>query len=219
MFYINTTIFIITIINIIIILQMKQPIYYMHKIDGEVLKKYSVNNSSFLVNFNKTLRQPNYTFNKISRGKRCANSRFVIDRELNTYSVQSMPYAGDKKFDRGHLTPAGDLNYNCHTFVMSNISPQLPCFNQGIWRLLEEHIRSSYQDYYVITVPEYEFTAQFNTTTPQGEQIWIPRGFYKIVVRDDKIFYKIYLEHFTTCGHDFRSVGNFNRLPYFIEAK
>jgi endonuclease G len=49
-------------------------------------------------------------------------------------------------FDRGHLAPAGDMKWSetamDESFLMSNISPQKPAFNRGIWKKLEEKIRS-----------------------------------------------------------------------------
>ena len=50
-------------------------------------------------------------------------------------------------FDRGHLVPAADMlwssNAMAESFFMSNISPQRPKFNQGIWKRLEEWVRDT----------------------------------------------------------------------------
>ncbi|MCT4560054.1 MAG: DNA/RNA non-specific endonuclease [Crocinitomicaceae bacterium] len=47
--------------------------------------------------------------------------------------------------DRGHLAPAGDMKWSetamKESFYFSNISPQNPKFNRGIWRQLEEKVR------------------------------------------------------------------------------
>jgi endonuclease G, mitochondrial len=48
-------------------------------------------------------------------------------------------------FDRGHLAPAGDMAWNntamTESFYFSNMSPQVPSFNRGIWKKLEEKVR------------------------------------------------------------------------------
>jgi endonuclease G len=48
-------------------------------------------------------------------------------------------------FDRGHLVPAADMTENrkvmSETFFMSNMTPQRPGFNRGIWSSLERLVR------------------------------------------------------------------------------
>ena len=48
-------------------------------------------------------------------------------------------------YDRGHLAPAGDMKWSekamSESFLLSNITPQHPDFNRGIWRDLEELVR------------------------------------------------------------------------------
>ena len=63
-------------------------------------------------------------------------------------------------YDRGHLAPAGDFKFSqrmmTETFFMSNITPQAPQFNRGIWKHLEEQVRAwALRDggLYVITGP------------------------------------------------------------------
>jgi endonuclease G, mitochondrial len=63
-------------------------------------------------------------------------------------------------YDRGHLAPAGDFKFSqqmmTETFFMSNITPQAPQFNRGIWKALEEQVRAwAFRDggLYVVTGP------------------------------------------------------------------
>lgn len=48
-------------------------------------------------------------------------------------------------YDRGHLCPAAAMAFKQkamdQTFYMTNMSPQLPGFNRGIWKRLEAHVR------------------------------------------------------------------------------
>lgn len=61
-------------------------------------------------------------------------------------------------FDRGHLLPSADRcgssQENRATFLLSNISPQCPELNRGVWRLLEEQVRRwtfLYDTLYIVT--------------------------------------------------------------------
>jgi endonuclease G len=61
-------------------------------------------------------------------------------------------------YDRGHLCPAEDMRWNEKAendcFYMSNISPQVPAFNRGIWERLENLVRKWAIDFdseYVVT--------------------------------------------------------------------
>ena len=88
-------------------------------------------------------------------------------------------------YDRGHLAPAADMAFSAasmsESFFMSNMSPQAPSFNRGIWRTLEARVRAwaaEYQHIYVVTGP---------ILSTQGETIGenkvsVPAFFYKVVL-------------------------------------
>lgn len=104
---------------------------------------------------------------------------------------------GDYKYsgyDRGHLAPAADMAYSTETmsqsFLMSNMSPQAPGFNRGIWKNLEAQVRTwaeKYNPLYVVTgpvleekvypvigenqvvVPEYYYKVLYTPETPEGK--------------------------------------------------
>ena len=48
-------------------------------------------------------------------------------------------------YDRGHMAPAGDMKWSAkamrESFYLSNICPQKPGLNRGIWKDLEEQAR------------------------------------------------------------------------------
>jgi len=48
-------------------------------------------------------------------------------------------------YDRGHLAPAGDastIDGMIQSFYLSNMVPQMPANNRGIWKSVEMHVRS-----------------------------------------------------------------------------
>jgi endonuclease G len=72
---------------------------------------------------------------------------FRADTTLPTgwYQVQATDYSGSG-FDRGHMCPSADrtitITANSATFLMTNMIPQLPANNQGVWANLESYSRS-----------------------------------------------------------------------------
>ena len=69
---------------------------------------------------------------------------FRVDPLISTGSADLADYR-KSGFDRGHLTPAADMSFDetamSETFYMSNMTPQNPQFNRGIWKDLEAQVR------------------------------------------------------------------------------
>lgn len=87
----------------------------------------------------------------------------------------------DGTYDRGHLVSSATLDanhrMNSETFLLSNMSPQLPKFNRTIWKGLENLERkwsNQRGKVYVITGPVF-------TKQQQARRINIPSYFYKII--------------------------------------
>jgi endonuclease G len=61
------------------------------------------------------------------------------------YQVQATDYSGSG-FDRGHMCPSADrtitVSSNSATFLMTNMIPQMPSNNQGVWADLESYART-----------------------------------------------------------------------------
>jgi endonuclease G len=72
---------------------------------------------------------------------------FRADTTLPTgwYQVQATDFSGSG-FDRGHMCPSADrtitVTANSATFLMTNMIPQLPANNQGVWANLESYSRT-----------------------------------------------------------------------------
>lgn len=88
-------------------------------------------------------------------------------------------------YDRGHLAPAADMTYSLesmeNSFFMTNISPQIPGCNRGIWRRVETQVRTwAYQEeiLYVITGPIFD---EKNEKKLGATDIPVPVAFYKII--------------------------------------
>jgi endonuclease G len=99
------------------------------------------------------------------------------------HSAQLIDYAG-QPYDRGHLAPAGDNTQNdsimSESFFLSNMVPQVPNNNRGIWKQLETKVRnyvSAGNELYVVSGPIYD--AGFQSI---GKNVGIPTRLYKVVV-------------------------------------
>lgn len=107
------------------------------------------------------------------------------------YQVQSNDYRGTG-YDRGHLVPSGDrtnnLDQNSTTFLMTNIIPQAPELNRGIWSDLEKECRDLLQkgkELYIIAGGEGK-----RKTIAKGK-VTVPKWNWKVIVILDKPNQKI----------------------------
>jgi endonuclease G len=88
-------------------------------------------------------------------------------------------------YDRGHLSPGANNNANdtnmSESFFLSNMVPQVPNHNRGIWRILELKIRDwalKGKDIYVITGTVYAPDA----ATVGPNRVGVPTHLWKVVV-------------------------------------
>jgi len=90
-------------------------------------------------------------------------------------------------YDRGHNIPNGDQSFDqqaeWESFLMTNMYPQTPSINRGIWKLLETSVRGwavqSNQPLVIYAGPLYDI-AQGKTIGPN--KVVVPHGFFKVVV-------------------------------------
>lgn len=96
---------------------------------------------------------------------------------------------GDYKksgYDRGHLCPAGDMGWSeitmSESFFMSNMSPQKPKFNRGIWKTLETQVREwaiKEKELYIVTAGVLE---EGLPTIGIKNKVAIPKYYYKVIL-------------------------------------
>jgi endonuclease G len=87
-------------------------------------------------------------------------------------------------YDRGHMAPAANFTYDARvmseSFLLSNMMPQHPGNNRGIWKYLEEYTRYWAQRYgqlYVITGTYFG-----EGSGVIGNNVGVPSHVYKIVI-------------------------------------
>lgn len=109
---------------------------------------------------------------------------FEPDSSIPTGSANGDDYKGSG-YDRGHLAPAADMGWSeqamHESFYYSNMSPQVPGFNRGIWKELEEQVRQwaiDNQSIYVVTGP----VLAENLPTIGIDKVSVPRFYYKVLL-------------------------------------
>lgn len=114
--------------------------------------------------------------------ERCEH--FRPDPMVASGSADLSDYRGSG-FDRGHLAPAGDMRWDsvamCESFYMSNMSPQRPGFNRGIWKRLEAQVRiwaDENEEIWIVTGP----VLTDDLPTIGVNEVSIPDYFYKVVI-------------------------------------
>jgi endonuclease G len=109
---------------------------------------------------------------------------FREDPKVTTGSASLADYYRSD-YDRGHLAPAGDMKFSeeamSESFYMSNMSPQEPSFNRGVWRELEEEVRElalQNGSLYVVTGPVF---GKRNKRIGDN-RVSVPRAYYKVLL-------------------------------------
>jgi endonuclease G len=110
---------------------------------------------------------------------------FRADPNIKTGSATPSDYVRSG-YDRGHLAPAADLGWSeeamSDSFYMSNMSPQDPSFNRGIWSSLEAFVRN----YAAIEGEIYVVTGPVLTDGPYKtigkNEVAIPNYYYKVIL-------------------------------------
>lgn len=113
------------------------------------------------------------------------SNKFKADPEIPTGSATPADYYRSG-YDRGHLAPAADMAFSVKTmedsFYMSNMSPQKPQFNRGIWKDLETKVRNfaiKEGEIYVVTGPI--LPPKEKTITIGDNHVTVPERYYKVV--------------------------------------
>lgn len=108
---------------------------------------------------------------------------------------QSLPAGGRSElndfrrsgYDMGHIAPNGDMSWDQlvqqESFILSNIAPQLPGLNRGLWRELEAAVRVwAYTSQGSLTIYAGSI---YSLHDPRiGSGVIVPRAFYKIIINN-----------------------------------
>ncbi|MAQ70157.1 MAG: DNA/RNA endonuclease [Flavobacteriales bacterium] len=145
-----------------------------------------VHHTYFSLSYVEKHEQPEWVFYEIKKeqilGVVDRKNNFRVDKAISTGSANLHDYRGSG-YDRGHLAPAADFSFSniamSESFYMSNMSPQDPSFNRGIWKRLESLVRKwgANNNIYVVSGPILN-----DCSVTIGESIvCVPKYFYKVI--------------------------------------
>tara|TARA_B100000965_G_C19485042_1_gene710390 strand:- start:282 stop:1109 length:828 start_codon:yes stop_codon:yes gene_type:complete len=147
-----------------------------------------IKHSGFTLSYNENYEQASWvayelTADELIKRVKRSNS-FKKDGKVSTGSALPSDYA-KSGYDRGHLAPAADLSWSeesmRESFFMSNMSPQKPGFNRGIWKKLEGYVRQWAFDngsIYVVTGGILKDIDQYIGKSNVG----VPKYYYKVIL-------------------------------------
>ncbi len=158
---------------------------YLPSSNGEI-----IHHRHFALSYKERHEQPEWTAHVLKKDMVenkdfYRHSIYYEDPKVSSKSATHYDYRGSG-YERGHLVPAGDMRFDStamvETFFMSNMSPMLRQFNNGIWRELEIQVRNwTYRtdSLYVISGP---ILMPNIGNIGNSNKITIPSAFYKVIL-------------------------------------
>ncbi len=160
-----------------------------------------VKHTYFSLEYVESHEQSKWVFYKLTKPLVNGNTKrkinyFKKDTKIKTTSSSHSDY-NNNGYDRGHLCPAGSMDMNTislkETFITSNISPQKPGFNRGVWKRLENHVMilvNTYDSLYVVTCPIFKDIIG----TIGDSEVTIPGYFYKVIyIPHERLIYGYFI--------------------------
>ncbi len=146
---------------------------------------------AYSVSYNHHFRQPNWVAYQLTK----VETIKVIDRSdkfkpdpLIKGTDNAVDYKGSG-YDRGHLAPSADMTFSKVTmeesFYFSNMSPQNPSFNRGIWSNLEEQVRDwakEFDSLYIVVGPILNDSLIRIGT----HHVAVPKYYFKVILDNRK---------------------------------
>jgi len=116
----------------------------------------------------------------------------IIPQEFQSLKKSNGKWETYPGYDRGHLCASEDrvfnLDANKETFYFTNMSPQIGCFNQQIWKNLEEKVRkwaqaSDCDTLYVVTGGAINSGVETLGVLVTRNNVTIPKYYFKALVK------------------------------------
>lgn len=148
-----------------------------------------IKHTGYTLSYNEDYELANWVAYELTReevlGPGSREDSFKTDPAVKTGSATLDDYK-KSGYDRGHLAPAADFKWSAEamsdTFFMSNMSPQAPDFNRGIWSDLEAVVRTMAYDNGSVYVATGPVLTDGPYETIGKNKVAIPKRFYKVVL-------------------------------------
>lgn len=150
--------------------------------------EYVITHAAYSLSYNEPNEQANWVAYELTSKETNStikrSNKFIIDPRVKTGTANNSDYSGSG-YDKGHLAPAGDMGWSAtvmkESFYYSNMSPQVPSFNRGVWKRVEELVRAwakEYKSVYVVTGPVLKSGLQ----TIGHDKVSVPKYYYKVIL-------------------------------------
>lgn len=150
-----------------------------------------LNRGEFLIGWSDSLKHPVWCAYHVARDRKFEDGKrpsFMIDKTTGA-APRPADYT-NSGYDRGHMVPNHAIisrygeEARRQTFLMSNIAPQSPALNRGVWRDLEHRIADLWTARYgEIWVIVGAIPSSHGATFSGG--IDIPDSFYQIIIAQE----------------------------------
>lgn len=143
--------------------------------------------TAYAVNYDYKTKVPFYVVEHITAGHlvkvAARKDDFREDPDVPVQYRATLDDYAKMGYDRGHMAPAADMTFDVvsmsESFYLTNMMPQVPGNNRGIWKYLEENTRYWAQtkgEVYVIT------GVIFGEKPKMMKSVTVPDFIYKIVI-------------------------------------
>lgn len=158
-------------------------------------------NRHYVIGYSYYFRQAKWALEIIDPDKEDITTVERMDNFRSDYRIPQL-FRADKQdyrgsgHDRGHLVASADLRdtkiQNSETFLLSNMSPQKPQFNRGIWKALESEVRrldclDEVLETYVISGPIFNFDQPILTIGMKDNNnvtLPVPHEYFKSILAE-----------------------------------
>lgn len=158
-------------------------------------------NRNYVVGYSYYFRQAKWALEIVNPNKEDVMTVERMNNFRSDYRIPKM-FRADKQdyrgsgHDRGHLVASADLRdseiKNSETFLLSNMSPQKPQFNRGIWKNLEKEVRRLNEqddvlETYVISGPIFNFDQVVSTIGVRDDNnvtLPVPHEYFKSILAE-----------------------------------
>jgi len=156
------------------------------------IDNYLMVKPQFVLSYNSKTKTANWVSWQLNRswiGTADRQDNFRPDDSLpaHWYKVRPNDYTGSG-YDRGHIAPSADRTRNeadnSATFLMTNMMPQVPELNRGLWSDLEDYCRELVQqgkELYIVAGPVGR-----KGSIGKKEKIAVPAKNWKVIVVLDR---------------------------------
>lgn len=151
-----------------------------------------IKHKGYTVSYNYDWKIPNWVAYELTdwevMGEVPRYDRFKPDPMVPQYATATTDDYKYSGYDRGHMAPAADMKWDedvmKESFYLSNICPQNPNLNGGVWKDLEEQVRDLAMEkgkIFVVCGPIVNNTS----TTIGANEVVVPQAFYKVLLQEN----------------------------------